>query len=125
MAAAEFVRFAALDAIEGGAQADEAGARLAPLIERTFRYSYKIATKMRDEMRTAGRGEEMEALLQAARGLQDELLDGAGAIAFLDRTTSQPRMPMACVGQLTHSTNRTGAWQRLGELAPLCGYDAT
>ena len=75
MAAAEFVRFAALDAIEGGASADEDGDRLAPLIERTFRYSYMMATKMRDEMRDAGRDEEMEALIGAARTLQEELLE--------------------------------------------------
>ena len=50
MAAAEFVRFAALHAIEGGASADQDGDRLAPLIERTFRYSYMMATKMRDDM---------------------------------------------------------------------------
>ena len=77
MAAAEFVRFAALDAIEGGEAADEDGDRLAPLIERTFRYSYMMATKMRDEMRAGGRGEELEALVRAARGLQNELLGGA------------------------------------------------
>ena len=77
MAAAEFVRFAALDAIKGGAAADEEGDRLAPLIERTFRYTYMMATKMRDEMCISGRGEEVEALIGAARGLQDELLGGA------------------------------------------------
>ena len=44
MAAAEFVRFAALDAIEGRAAADEDGDRLALLIERTFRYTYMMAT---------------------------------------------------------------------------------
>ena len=77
LAAAEFVRFAALGAIEGGAAADENGDRLAPLVERTFRYTYMMATKMREEMSAAGRGEEMEALIRAARGLQDELLGGA------------------------------------------------
>ena len=76
MAAAEFVRFAALGAIEGGATAGKHGERLAPLIERTFRYSYMMATKMREDMRGAGRGEELEALIRAARGLQDELLGG-------------------------------------------------
>ena len=76
MAAAEFVRFAALDAIEGGVAADEEGDRLAPLIERTFRYSYMMATKMRDEMCVSGRGEEVEALIGAARTLQDQLLGG-------------------------------------------------
>ena len=75
MAAAEFVRFAALDAIEGRAAADEDGDRLALLIERTFRYTYMMATKMRDDMRDAGRGKELEALIGAARALQEELLE--------------------------------------------------
>ena len=77
MAAAEFVRYAVLNAIEGGIAADEDGDRLAPLIERTFRYSYMMATKMRDDMCTAGRVEEMEALIRSARGLQYELLGDA------------------------------------------------
>ena len=77
MAAAKFVRFAALDAIGDGVAAEKHGGRLAPLIERTFRYSYMMATKMRDDMRAAGRGEELEALVRAARGLQDELMSGA------------------------------------------------
>ena len=34
-----------------------------------------MATKMRDEMRDAGRDEEMEALIGAARTLQEELLE--------------------------------------------------
>ena len=74
MAAAEFVRFAALAAIEGGAAADEDGGRLAPLIERTFRYTYMMATRMRDDMRGAGQGEDVEALIRAARELQNGLL---------------------------------------------------
>ena len=77
LAAAEFVRFAALAAI-----GDDYGAlprvdtrdRLAPLIERTFRYSYMIATKMRDDMRDAGKDEDLKALIQAARALQIDLL---------------------------------------------------
>ena len=76
MAAAEFVRFAALNAIEGGAPAVEEGERMAPLIERTFRYSYMMATRMREEMLADGRGEELEALIVRARGLQDEVLGG-------------------------------------------------
>ena len=73
LAAAEFVRFAALSAIESGA----AGARLAPLIERTFRFAYIVATKMRDEMRAAGHGEELEVLIREARALQDDVLERA------------------------------------------------
>ena len=77
VAAAEFVRFAVLDAIEGGEL--PAGERdvLAPLIERTFRYSYMMATNMRDEMHVAGRGEDVDSLVHAARRLQDKLLDKA------------------------------------------------
>ena len=77
LAAAEFVRFAAL-----AATGDDTGAllrleqrdRLAPLIERTFRYSYMIVTKMRDDMREAGKDEELKALIDTARTLQKDLL---------------------------------------------------
>lgn len=77
LAAAEFVRFAALAAIgDGSGEPPEPGPadRLAPLIERTFRYSYMMATGMRDDMRRAGRDEELEALIAAARELQKDLL---------------------------------------------------
>ena len=77
LAAAEFVRFAALAAVgdESGEPGDSGRFdRLAPLIERTFRYGYMIATKMRDEMLEAGRDEELDALVDAARGLQKDLL---------------------------------------------------
>ena len=80
VAAAEFVRFAALAAIEdgSGALSDPAPrGRLAPLIEMTFRAAYMLATKMRDEMLDADRKEELDALVAAARGLQDELLVAA------------------------------------------------
>ena len=70
----EFVRFAALAAIEGGPPSSAAGGRLAPLIEMTFRATYILATKMRDEMLDAGRKEELDELVAAARGLQDEIL---------------------------------------------------
>ena len=49
---------------------------VAPLIERTFRYTYTLATKTRGEMLDGGRDEELEALIGAARGMQDELLNG-------------------------------------------------
>ena len=70
----EFVRFAALAAMETGSPPFAAGDRLAPLIEMTFRATYIIATKMRDEMLDAGRKEELDELVAAARGLQDEIL---------------------------------------------------
>ena len=70
----EFVRFATLAAMEDGTP----GGRLAPLIERTFRYAYMIATRMRDDMRGAGQDEELESLIRAARELQDEMLRAAG-----------------------------------------------
>ena len=48
LAPPEFVRFAALAAIEDGA--GDPAARLAPLIEQTFRATYMLASRMRDEM---------------------------------------------------------------------------
>ena len=75
LAPPEFVRFAALAAIEDGA-GSPAG-RLAPLIEVTFRATYMLASRMRDEMLNAGRGEELDVLIRAARELQDELTGSA------------------------------------------------
>lgn len=69
----EFVRFATLAAV---ANKGNPVARLAPLIERTFRAAYMLSTRMRDEMLEAGEQEELDALIAAARGLQDELLNG-------------------------------------------------
>ena len=73
LAPAEFVRFTALTALAEGS--GRPGARLDPIIERTFRYAYMMATRMRDEMLAAGRGEEVEVLIGEARSLQDELLN--------------------------------------------------
>ena len=67
----EFVRHAALAAT---ADRGEAAARLAPLIETTFRATHILVTKMRDDMLDAGRRAELEELVQAARALQDRLL---------------------------------------------------
>ena len=79
LSAAEFVRFAALAAVEDDLSVEDGSGgrvgRLAPLIERTFRYAYMIATNMRGEMLEAGRGEELDALVRTARALQDEVQD--------------------------------------------------
>ena len=48
-----------------------------PLIERTFRYTWMLATQKRDELIREGRGEEMEKLAKAAQELQGQLQDGA------------------------------------------------
>ena len=77
LAAAEFVRFAVLAAIENGGGADVPGGRLEPLIARTFRYAYMVATNMRDEMLAAGRSEELELLIHSAQEVQAELLGRA------------------------------------------------
>ena len=74
LAPAEFVRFAALAAIENedGASVD----RLAPLIETTFRLTYILGTRKRDEMVEAGEREALQSLIAEARERQDEILGG-------------------------------------------------
>ena len=76
--AAEYVRETILDTARNPvAVASRAiPADLAPLIERTFRYAWILATPKRDELIQAGRGEEMEKLVKAARELQDQLQHG-------------------------------------------------
>lgn len=75
VAAAEFVRTACLDAAhdDDDAETQATAANMAPLIERTFRYVYMLATLRRDELIRDGRGDEVEKLIAAARELQDEL----------------------------------------------------
>ncbi len=70
----EFVRFAALAALVDDAPAINSGDRLAPLIEMTFRAAYIMVSKLRRDMLDEGRGEELDALIAGARGLQDEIL---------------------------------------------------
>jgi len=72
--AAEFVRATVLGAARGGDGAPDLAA-LAPLIERTFRYAWMLATLRRDEMAAAGRGEEVERLVERARDFQRALRD--------------------------------------------------
>ena len=73
----EFVRFAALAAMEDEARGVRNRDRLAPLIEMTFRATYVMATKLRDEMLHTGRAVELDELVAAARALQEEMLSGA------------------------------------------------
>ena len=54
LTATEFVRFATLAAVEGDAFDDARTDRLTPLMERTFRYCYVMATKLRNDMHGAG-----------------------------------------------------------------------
>ena len=50
-------------------------AHLAPLIERTFRYTYIMVTKLRGDMVDDGERELLEHLVQEARKLQHTLKD--------------------------------------------------
>ena len=75
MPAAEFVRQTML----GLVRAPDDGGRApvppswAPLIERTFRYAWFLATEKRDEMLREGRGEEVDRLVAEARAFQETL----------------------------------------------------
>ena len=71
MAAAEFVRFAALSAVEGGCEACK---RLTPLVETTFRATHIMVTKMRTDMLGEDREDELDELVAGARARQDRLL---------------------------------------------------
>ncbi|MDE0150834.1 MAG: hypothetical protein OXM58_20950 [Rhodospirillaceae bacterium] len=85
----EFVRFAALAAVAdgppagptagaaAGVAAGAAADRLAPLVERTFRAAYILASKLRADMLGAGREDALNALVAEARGLQADLI-GSG-----------------------------------------------
>ena len=72
---AEFVRERILELVRnpGAGNAASISADLAPLIERTFRYTYMLATKMRDEMVACGQAEELDKLVNEARALQADL----------------------------------------------------
>ena len=74
LAPAEFVRFATLAAIADGAALP---ARLAPLIETTFRATHILASRLRDEMLDAGKKEGLDVLIADARWLQEKLLGRA------------------------------------------------
>ena len=73
--AAEFVREKILEIAcgRGETAVDAIPASLGPLIERTFRYAWILATHKRDELIREGRGEELEKLVKAAQELQESL----------------------------------------------------
>lgn len=75
---AEFVHEKLLDVARCNfpANSAESLASLSPLIERTFRYTYMPATRMRDEMINDGKGEDLDHLVDEARKLQTSLLKG-------------------------------------------------
>ena len=76
--AAEFVRERILEIARAGSVTDSSTvpAQLTPLIERTFRYAYVLATLKRDEMIAAGRGDEIDALAETVRELENSLKRG-------------------------------------------------
>lgn len=71
----KFVRDRLLAIARGNAATGSAEslASLAPLIERTFRYTWFLATSKRDEMSREGRHDEIDELVRKARELQDRL----------------------------------------------------
>ena len=72
---AEFVRERVLDLVRNPVDAESVSipANLVPLIERTFRYTYMLATRMRDEMIAKGQAGELDKLASEARALQHDL----------------------------------------------------
>ena len=72
---AEFVQDRILELIRnpGAATPVALPSNLVPLVERSLRYSYMIATKIRGEMIAEGREEELDTLIKEARTLQDTL----------------------------------------------------
>lgn len=72
--AAEFVRYATLAMIADGGNSV---ARVAPIIESTFRGTYILATRMRNQMFEAGEREHLDTLIADAREVQDKLLERA------------------------------------------------
>lgn len=75
---AELVRETVLACSRSGEGGDEdASVRLlAPLIERTFRYAWFVATERRDAMIAEGREDEVDTLVADGRALHDRLRRG-------------------------------------------------
>ena len=74
---AEFIREKVLALVRNREDAASVSlpAHLVPLIERTFRYTYVMATKMHGDMIDDGERERLEHLVEEARKLQDTLKD--------------------------------------------------
>ena len=87
----EFVRERLLSIARGNAAAGSAKslASLAPLIERTFRYTWFLATRKRDEMIHEGRHEEIDSLVKEARELQERLQKIVPRLSADDRRRTQ------------------------------------
>ena len=87
----EFVRDRLLAIARGNATAGstESLASLAPLIERTFRYTWFLATRKRDEMIQEGRREEIDSLVKEARELQERLQRIKPRLSANDRRRTQ------------------------------------
>lgn len=75
IAAAEFARNAALAAAEDKSAAIPPG--IVALIERIYRSTYIVATLKRNEMLREGRGDELDAMIKAARETQATILEDA------------------------------------------------
>ena len=72
---AEFVRERILELVRSPSRPASPAlpTHLTPLIEHTFRYTYMLATKMRDDLLADDKGEELDHLIKEARALQDSL----------------------------------------------------
>ena len=77
--AAEYVRETILDTARNPAVVGWLAipVDLVPLIERTFRYAYMLATKMREDLIHDGKGDKLDYLIEEARKLQDTLQSAA------------------------------------------------
>ena len=77
--AAEYVRETILDTARNPAVVGSLAipADLVPLIERTFPYTYMLATKMREDLIHDGKGDKLDYLIEETRKLQDTLQSAA------------------------------------------------
>ena len=74
LAAAEFARFAAIGGGSGASPGSRSARPAGPADRDDLPRHVYAGDKMRDEMLAAGRGEELDAPIAAAHGLQEEVL---------------------------------------------------